>query len=98
MRKTTNEAQTERGEFYQLINEGYNQKEAAAKIGITEKTAGNWAKQRKKGLADLLIIKKNIVKRLATETANPLIPSNEIHNLTTALSVIDRQIATAAKG
>lgn len=98
MRKTTNEAKTEKVEFYRLLNEGYNQKQAAIKIGINEKTASSWARQRKSGLTDLLVVKKNIIKRLATETAKPNTPTAEIHNLATALAVIERQISTAEKG
>lgn len=98
MRKTTNEAKTEKVEFYRLLNEGYNQKQAAQTIGINEKTASSWAKQRKRNLTDLLTIKKNIIKRMATETAIQNTPTAEIHNLATALAVIERQINAAEKG
>jgi|GEM_PF-5507180 hypothetical protein len=85
-------------EYYKLLTNGYNQKEASAMVGISESTAGTWARQRIQSVLDLQVVKKNIIARLAIETANPLTPTNEIHNLASALSVIDRQICGAEKG
>lgn len=84
--------QKQKAEYLHLLQSGFNQKEASEKIGISEKTGGCWAKEIKKTVAHLQTVKQNLIKRLEVETANINTPTNHIHNLASALSVIDRQL------
>lgn len=92
MKKQQYTVQALKQQLYTLFANGYTKQDASAIVGITPKTAGVWIKQYTKALTDLQTIKNNILVRMAKETASPDIPTAEIHNLSIALSVIDKQI------
>ncbi len=94
-RKTSAEIVILKKEYCRLLANGYTQRQASESVGVSEKTGMNWAKKRNQSLSHLLTVKKNIIARLAVETAKPDTLSVDIHNLTTALSVIDKQINSA---
>lgn len=89
---------SERKQVYKLIKKGdLTQKQIAEKLGISEVTISKWAKGLKNELLKLITVRKKIIQRLNEALENPESKSTDIHNYTTSLSVVAKQIENLDK-
>ena len=77
-------------QFAILKGKGFTQKEIAKELGITEKTATNWAKQLP--INDLYTIRDGMQKRLVKLVKDDNTPIVELYNLSNTLEAMNKRI------
>lgn len=78
----------ERIKALELLDKGYEQKQVAQIVGVTEKTVGNWAKKYR---TSLKLSKSNITlleTRLNTMLQDPKAKTTDIKNLVLSLNTL----------
>jgi DNA-binding XRE family transcriptional regulator len=92
----TTDYQKKKKEFAKLkVEQIYTQRQIAKKVGISEVTASKWSLELKKDSNQLKIMRKKLLFRIDEAINNANSSSSEIHNYTTALSVLSKQIEKA---
>lgn len=85
MKKTLEVRKTLQSEFEKFRNAGYNQKQCAFMIGVTEKTAGAYERLRKEKNIKKIAELEDLIKRLKTRADKPHISTTELIELTSKL-------------
>lgn len=91
---TKQEVRQKKISFAQLLKEGKNQKEAAAIVGITGKTASFWA--NKLSYAIYTKQRKALQKKLTETLANPAASASDVCKLADAAAKLEKCIQYAA--
>lgn len=85
MKKSLEIRKTLQSQFESFRNQGFNQKECASLIGVTEKTAGVYEKLRKEKKTQKLTDLDDLINRLKIRADNPKISTKELIDLTSKL-------------
>ena len=70
---------TERAKAFELYKQGFNQKEIAQKVGITENTVGKWVKDWQTGVKAITNLKRRLLK--LTEQNAPISEIKQVSDI-----------------